>query len=247
MSFGQAFEKQERFSHYIAYEVGEDSLFTERDRRIDIPFVVDYNMVSANFSFLSKGDFKDRIILDNYNNYFHHMLFNKQLFASIAFRYNEFYKNSNWDHKGVSTNFNCAYGLLNRFEFFYNFEYVWETSGYNDRKRYEADLENKFGIKYRSYEYSVEDPSKWYTDDKIDVILGSIPKFAEVYTEFTFEPPRYYHNKIYKIGLFNLKKMRSDESDNISLFLILGLGRNIVLNFNCSEYYAEGELQKRCL
>jgi len=245
ISFGQGFEKEDQYTRYINYEVGKDSLVRELVREDDSPFAVDYNTLSANVSFVTKGDFKDRIILDDYNNYYHKMLFDKQLYVNLAIKYDEPYKISSRDEIRIFTYFDCAYGFLNLFEFYYNSEYDWNRREYNNRVFYSAHYENKIGIKFRSFKYSVEQPSKWLTDDNIDIILGPMQGFSKIYTDFSYEPPNYFHNTIDKIGLYSFKKMRSDESANISLLLNLGLGQYFVLNFYCSEHYKKSELQRR--
>ena len=207
--------------------------------------MVNRNELSANFTFISKGDFKERIILDDYNNYYHHMLSDKQLFINISFIYNELNKTYNRDEMQVSTYLNCSYGFLNLFEFFYKNEYIWNKRVNNTHTSNEASYQDRIGFKFRSYKYDLEKSSKWVTDESIDVIQGSIPKFGEVYAEFTYKPPRYRYYFAGEIGLYSLGKLRSDESAEISFSLMLGLGRNYVFNLYFSEYFRKSELEAK--
>lgn len=241
-SVSQQYQKINRRDFNYRFDLIDDTDFIH-ESTYNIPFQEIKTDFSIGMDFLTTGEYNEKILLDDYNNFYGKMLFNYQFYSGLTF----YYRNEDIG-KEAQLNSSIAYGLLGNIEFRTNLNYGWHEfyspySGSEDRSR--EYISSEIIFKYRSYNYHQNNRSGWDQDDKYDIILGEILDFGEMKCLLRYQPPGYYNTPRNRLSFLSFYNLISDEYSSLNLSLSVGMGKGVEVEFRDSEYYQNLKVYRR--
>ena len=147
---------------------------------------LDSYSVGVRFDYISRGHFDSRIVLDDFNGYYHRQLFKNQFHGSIQIGYRESELSRTFgtsaspkrtDESGDMT-VSLSYGITSKLAASASAWYRW---GRGRASASSESLQPHFDVMYRSYKYSPENAATWKSESELDVATGPIVPAGHIY------------------------------------------------------------------
>ena len=193
--------------------------------------------------YISRGNFDAGVILDDYNDFYHGLLFDRQLDIGLKFIYISEGLAGEPDEKNATLDFSISRGWWDKFEAGYGVNYSWNRDIAGPFYQYHEILSHIFRLKFRSYKYEPGVGPGWERDSKYDIAFGVIPAFGQLYAEILFRPPGLERETYDTVSFLSLKNMENNDYATFSLSLIAGLGHNLMLNLSDFQLFKNSVIQ----
>ncbi|MBD3403665.1 hypothetical protein GF420_12275, partial [candidate division GN15 bacterium] len=216
VAFGQEFEDRSRVFRYNPEGPG-----TGYESSTDYAIEEVRTGGSAAIDFFTGPSLPAEIILDDYGDFYRHMLLPGQTHHHLEFDYLERSPLDYSESKQAGLMFESATGFGDNWEFRSRVDYDWrrqhrayhypEPGGVYLEEVATEEVTFRFTGRWRSYDYVPGEGPGWYRDTPIDIAYGPIPGPGQAYLSLAYIPPR----------------LRSgDEDNNPSFFQIDALSNN---------------------
>jgi len=210
------------------------------------------NRTSAflNAYYITQGEFDPNIVLDDYNGFYHHMLFHNQFQVAFNSRYQKYGRTGTVNYELESLELSASYGWWNRVEVGLAGSYERQLFPFRNPftldpalARVHETVSTAVTVKYRSYTYRPGEGPGWLRDNRYDILFGATPQFGQVYIEAKYSPPDHmYLGDQGPVGFLALKNLQRNDRTRLEVETSLGLGRTFVVTSNHLVLYTHGSL-----
>ena len=226
VGFGQQFGWQ-KSGNWVVYSESADSMSIYATGYIS-DFAGENTHMNLGFRYLTQGSFQTEVLLDDYSDFYHHMLFHRQMLLNVDFDYRRFGRRGDLASKEATLSAGGHAGLWNKLQAGVDWEYTWERKP-REHLEYEVRTAASFTVLVRSYEYVPGQGPGWERDTPADIAFGSVPPQGHFYFSVTYNTPTWSRSTESKIGFLGLTDLDSDHSKRIVMSLSLGLGRGFMV------------------
>ena len=164
--------------------------------RYDDPFRVTTTNVNASFDLITNGRFNSNIILDDYQNYYRHMLFEGQWHARLAVEANLPNDSFRFDVNTVAVRSELTFGLSSHVNLSGWAVYRWSEY---DRKNNFVDsfeweesppelITSAINVRLRSFRYDPPKGAGWHNDASLDIAFGPLPRAGHAWLDIEYRP-----------------------------------------------------------
>lgn len=186
-------------------------------------------------AYLTEGEFDEDIIISDYNNYYHNMLFKNQFATEFNVSIEDYNKGNGLKRNDYYFSLNLLYGLNNNIELglknnfrFYSCTfkesyYITYQKGIYFDSTFRHDASIGLNIKFRSYEF---ENNNWDSDSKYDIVYGKMLKFGQFYVELNTTLLRFKKSSEEERELFTLGDLKNNRREEFEFNSEFGLGRS---------------------
>ena len=173
-----------------------------------------------------KGSFDSRIMIDDYRDYYRHLLFEGQQRNRLSFRYVRT-PAPEVDDKDARLSIDFARGFAGNVELEVRADYWWSRK----RLYYYAfglgareEITWSVGLRWRSFDYTPGRGPGWDRDSRADFIFGPVIPAGNVYLNLEFQPPGWADEIVDDGGFLSFSGLESDDFVRFYGESVFGLG-----------------------
>lgn len=160
------------------------------------PFALRETRLSATFDFLTEGNFVPSVILDDYQNYYRHMVFHHQLHARVSVETGLPGAPHYSEQNTLALSGEVSYGLFPFMEVSGKASYQWNDAARNGMVYPSLGwypppelVTSAFGLRLRTFQHGEAGSPDWSTADQMDIAFGPILRAGHAWVDLTYVPP----------------------------------------------------------
>ena len=206
----------------------------------------DGSQAALKIDYLSAGSFQPEILLDDYRDFYRHMLSHRQIhaFAGAGYRRSEAEDMSLYSVDVVA---GWGLGFLKTLELTAQCSYLWDEYllfGHDGMDIiFTAKISPRIFVRWRSFEYVQGGGPGWSADSALDACFGPLLSSGQTYLSFEWQLPEWDATKFNGRRPFRASKFISDRRGYFRGRVEIGVLRDVVISFfDELRYRTDGEI-----
>ncbi len=220
----------------VAVNLTIDSLFWRFDR----------SAASLNVLYLTQGDFRPGALLDDYSDYYAHMLFRRQFCVGISAAYSRYDRPWGTDYD-MSATAQAGYGFSSGWELAATSTYRWrehigvDSHGQTDTV-YAAIVSSVATLRWRSYDYEPGRGPGWQADSPFDITFRPLLSRGQARAALEWQLPDWNATKFDGRKPLRASTFLSDQIGYVRLRCDIGLAARVEASaFSWLRYRTDGD------